>query len=309
LNKPYLALPLFFMLAVGPDYIYAQTTALANPGNMVSYRGDDYTSYYFLVTATSSGTVWGGCNNPFSYTDNSNIGTALVHFWGLTFGEQWVVQVKVLPGLSSYVGCDNNGITSSTYGSWPGSFQLINYWSPTLPAVTTNTPGNITETGATVACNAGGLGNGSSITIRGACWNTSGSPTTSDSKTDDGVGTGDYTSTISGLTSNIKYYVRAYAINNLGQTGYGAEYSFTTITSVSIATGSGLMHYTLPKTEHVAVRVYDMSGGIVSIVLNERKSAGQYSVNLARIGIHPGMYIVTFASGGYRVNKKMVLMR
>ncbi|NOU16769.1 MAG: T9SS type A sorting domain-containing protein [Bacteroidales bacterium] len=227
-SKLYIALIFFLMLLILPIYSSAQTTALADPGNMVSYRGDDYTSYYFLVTATNSGNVWGGCNTPFSYTDNSNIGTAIVHFWGLTLGEQWVVQVKVLPGLGSYVGCDNNGITSGTYGSWPGSFQLVNYWSPTLPAVTTNTPYNITETGAKVDCNVGGLGNGSSITNRGVCWNTSSSPTTSNSKTDDGIGTGDYTSTVLGLTSDTKYYIRAYAINNLGQIGYGAEYSFTT---------------------------------------------------------------------------------
>jgi len=229
LNKIFIVLIFLLMLLIVPNYSSAQTTALADPGNMVSYRGDDYTSYYFLITATNSGNVWGGCNNPFSYTDNSNIGTAIVHFWGLTLGEQWVVQVKVLPGLSSYVGCDNNGITSGTYGSWPGSFQLVNYWSPTLPDVTTNAPYNITETGAKVDCSVGGLGNGSSIANRGVCWNTLGSPTTSNSKTNDGVGTGDFTSTISGLTSDTKYYVRAYAINNLGQIGYGAEYSFTTI--------------------------------------------------------------------------------
>ncbi|NVO10261.1 MAG: hypothetical protein HXX16_09900, partial [Bacteroidales bacterium] len=227
-SKLHIALMLFLMLVIASNHIHAQTTALADPGNMVSYRGDDYTSYYFLVTSTNSGVVWGGCNNPFSYTDNSNIGTAIVHFWGLTLGEQWVIQVKVLPGLSSYVGCDNNGITSSTYGSWSGSFQLVNYWSPTLPAVTTNTPYNITETEAKVDCNVGGLGNGSSMTNRGVCWNTSGTPTTFSNKTNDGVGTGDFTSTISGLTSDTKYYVRAYAINNLGQVGYGAEYSFTT---------------------------------------------------------------------------------
>lgn len=227
-NKLYMALLSFIMLVISFNDTHAQITALADPGNMLSYRGDDYTSYYFLVTATNTGTIWGGCSNPFSYTDNSNLGTAIVHFWGLTIGEQWVVQVKVLPGSGSYVGCDNNGITSGTYGSWPGGFQLVNYWSPTLPAVSTNTPENITADEATVECNVSGLGNGSSITNRGVCWNTSGSPTNSNSITDDGAGGGNYTSTISGLSASTEYYVRAYVQNNLGQVGYGSEYSFTT---------------------------------------------------------------------------------
>ncbi|MDP5002241.1 MAG: hypothetical protein NWQ15_10115 [Flavobacterium sp.] len=43
----------------------------------------------------------------------------------------------------------------------------------------------------------------------------------------DGTGTGSFTSSISGLTPNTTYYVRAYATNSVG-TSYGNEINFTT---------------------------------------------------------------------------------
>jgi hypothetical protein len=46
-------------------------------------------------------------------------------------------------------------------------------------------------------------------------------------KTSDGTGTGTFTSTIAGLSTNTTYYYRAYATNTFG-TSYGSEASFTT---------------------------------------------------------------------------------
>lgn len=65
------------------------------------------------------------------------------------------------------------------------------------------------------------------ITSRGVCWATKTNPTINNYKTIDGSGTGEFTSNLTGLTSRITYYVRAYAINKAG-TKYGNEYSFTT---------------------------------------------------------------------------------
>lgn len=73
--------------------------------------------------------------------------------------------------------------------------------------------------------------NGGFVTERGVCWSTATLPTTAHSKTTDGTGTGVFTSSISGLVSGTKYYLRAYATNIAG-TGYGSELSFTT-TSVN----------------------------------------------------------------------------
>jgi hypothetical protein len=65
------------------------------------------------------------------------------------------------------------------------------------------------------------------VTARGVCWSTTDPPTTADSKTTDGTGTGTFTSNITGLTAETPYFVRAYCIN-AGQTYYGSSVSFTT---------------------------------------------------------------------------------
>jgi len=72
---------------------------------------------------------------------------------------------------------------------------------------------------------------GADITARGVCWNTTGNPTISERKTSDDSGTGEFSSSITGLTLGASYYVRAYATNIVG-TSYGNEISFTTIESV-----------------------------------------------------------------------------
>ena len=67
------------------------------------------------------------------------------------------------------------------------------------------------------------------VVARGVCWNTSGQPTVSDTYTMNGTNVGSFTSQISNLVSNTQYYVRAYATNAKGVTGYGEEVSFTTL--------------------------------------------------------------------------------
>jgi len=84
---------------------------------------------------------------------------------------------------------------------------------------------------ATTTATSGGnvLTDGTSnITARGVCWRTTSGPTIANSKTSNGTGLGSFTSSMTGLTANTTYYVRAYATNSAG-TAYGAEISFTTL--------------------------------------------------------------------------------
>jgi uncharacterized protein (TIGR02145 family) len=90
-----------------------------------------------------------------------------------------------------------------------------------LPTVTSFLTRTTTQTTVICTSNISNDG-GSQIISRGACWSTAHNPTIIDNKTNDGTGTGDYTSTITGLTIGTTYYVRAYATNSLG-TGYGDE--------------------------------------------------------------------------------------
>ena len=68
---------------------------------------------------------------------------------------------------------------------------------------------------------------GGTISAKGVCWSTSANPTISNSKTIDGTGTAEYISTMTNLSPNTMYHVRAYATNEAG-TSYSSDYTFTT---------------------------------------------------------------------------------
>ena len=95
--------------------------------------------------------------------------------------------------------------------------------------VATVTTGDVTDITQTTAVCGGEVKseNGWAVTERGVCWGTEPNPTPSDSHTVDGDGIGKFTSYITGLAPDTKYYVRAYAKNAAG-TGFGEERSFTT---------------------------------------------------------------------------------
>jgi len=95
-----------------------------------------------------------------------------------------------------------------------------------VPTVTTTEPSSIMQTTAVSGGDVTADGN-APVTARGVCWSTSSNPTIADSHTIDGTGTGAFTSTMTGLTPNTTYDVRAYATNSVG-TAYGGAWTFTT---------------------------------------------------------------------------------
>ena len=106
------------------------------------------------------------------------------------------------------------------------------------PTVTTQAVSDIGSTTATGNGNITNLGV-PFPTSYGVCWNTTGSPTTSDSKVDKGPisTTGAFTAAITGLTANTTYKARAYAINEAG-TSYGLEVTFTTTSGLVAPTAT-----------------------------------------------------------------------
>lgn len=104
------------------------------------------------------------------------------------------------------------------------------YFTPGTPIITTISASAITQTTATSGGNITADG-GSSVTARGVCLSTSPNPTVADNHTSDGAGTGLFTSSITGLSANTAYHLRAYATNSSG-TSYGFDQPFTTTCAV-----------------------------------------------------------------------------
>lgn len=116
---------------------------------------------------------------------------------------------------------DKDGETWDTPPSI-GAYELASYSPPIMPNVITGTITakdaiTITISGSNVLDDGGGT-----VSARGICYNTTGTPTTSDSKTTNGTGEGAYSDKITGLTEGEIYYFRAYATNEIG-TAYGNE--------------------------------------------------------------------------------------
>ncbi len=103
---------------------------------------------------------------------------------------------------------------------------------PTLPTVTTLRVDKITDTTALCVGDIKDSGN-ADITAEGFCWSTNQEPTLNDNFVNlynRNSPVPPFESTITGLTANTKYYVRAYATNEVG-TAYGEELTFTTLES------------------------------------------------------------------------------
>jgi len=66
----------------------------------------------------------------------------------------------------------------------------------------------------------------------------------------------------------------------------------------------------LPKGEaFVDLRVYDVLGNEVAILVNEEKPAGQYEVEFNAAGLPSGIYLYTLNAGQFNQTRKMILLK
>ena len=202
----------FTTMAVTTPVVTTQTatnisvSAAMCGGNVVSDGG---------ATVTARGICWSTTPNP-SLTDNtttvgSGTGAFTYNITGLT------------PNTTYHVRAYATNSAGTSYGD-EVTFTTL---SPNVPTVTTAVTTNITALTASCGGNVTSDG-GDAVTARGVCWSTTPNPTVADSSTTDGAGMGAFASSLTGLTPNTTYYVRAYATNNTG-TAYGNQFSFTTV--------------------------------------------------------------------------------
>jgi uncharacterized protein (TIGR02145 family) len=175
-----------------------------------------------------------------------------------------------------------------------------------IPALETNSVTSVTTQNALCGGNITSAGI-TSVTARGVCWNTAQNPTTADNFTDDGTGTGSFTSSITGLAPNTTYYLRAYATNSTG-TGYGQEINFTTLKDYQLEyiSGSNQTYYGggMPfpmvfKIKDVADDVYitDLLGENLSI--KATASRGYQDSEFNNISDYCGEGVNSDCFGGY----------
>jgi len=164
------------------------------------------------ATISAKGVCWSTSSNPTTADFKTNDGTGIGPFNSSISG--------LSQGSTYYVRAYATNMAGTAYGD-NKSFTTLD-----IPTVTTNTISDLTSNSATCGGNITNDG-GTAVTERGVCWNTSSNPTVDDFKTEDGSGTGSFTSSLTGLTEATTYYVRAYAINSTG-ISYGDEITFYT---------------------------------------------------------------------------------
>jgi hypothetical protein len=267
-----------------------QTTATGG-GNVTSDGG---------ATISAKGVCWNTIGNPNITDSKTNDGTGGGNFTsnltGLTANTPYYVRAYAT---------NSKGTAYGSYVSFTTSPEIA------LPVITTNSITGITQTTATGGGDITSDG-GAPVTAKGVCWNTTGNPGITDSKTNDGTGAGSFTSNLTGLTANTPYYVRAYATNSKG-TAYGNQVTFTTspeialpvittnsITAITQTTATGGGDITSDGGAPVTAKgvCWNTTGNplITNNKTNDGTGAGSFTSNLTGLTANTPYYVRAYAT-------------
>jgi pectin methylesterase-like acyl-CoA thioesterase len=258
---------------------YLSTTFVTCGGNIPNDGG---------ALITGRGVVWDTISHPTVKSNKTSDGTGSGSFvsfvTGLTPGESYFLRAYAI----------NKADTS--YGE-ERTFTTLD--SVLVPSVVTSSVSAIMVKTAESGGEVTGWG-GDTVTARGICWDTVGSPTLEDNFTVNGEGLGTYKSIMAPLAHGTTYYARAYATNSAG-TGYGNQVSFTTqlpapdVTKVVAWDGSG--DYATVQAAFNAVP--DLYTGSWTIyvkpgVYKEKLLLAKNKVNVVLKADHPDSVILTY---------------
>jgi hypothetical protein len=70
-----------------------------------------------------------------------------------------------------------------------------------------------------------------------------------------------------------------------------------------------LIKWQQPMQSQVLIKVYDILGNEIAVLVNEIKPAGNYSVNFDASGFASGVYFYSITAGGFRQTKKMIVTK
>ena len=165
----------------------------------------------FAITAR--GICWSTSPDPTIDNLHVNLGTGL--------GDFETDLTNLQPNTTYYLRAYARNTSGIAY-SQPCIFTTLSGY----PTVVTILVSDITSQSAIAGGNVTSDGE-FPVLQRGVCFSTTPLPTTADSHTTDGAGTGSFVSHLSNLSPGTTYYYRAYATNVIGTT-YGEQFIFVT---------------------------------------------------------------------------------
>ena len=69
------------------------------------------------------------------------------------------------------------------------------------------------------------------------------------------------------------------------------------------------IEYSLPSKEYVILKIYDIMGNEISVLVNEQKEAGKYQTNFDASALTSGVYIYSLQAGNFYQSHKMLLIK
>ena len=236
-----------------------------------------------------------------SFGSGSQVGTGnYVVYSGSASGANTATGDIAISGLSTgtsyYFAAYEFNNTSVCYNSV--SPLTGNLTTLTLPSVSTVSISNITEQSAQSGGNTINAGGGS-ITHEGMVWGTSANPILAGGNlTDDGTSASSFSSSITALSAQQYYYVRAY-VTNLAGTGYGSIVNFYTLSNPVTTQASGLSATPVSNSQiNLAWTTASFPGSGASangyIILSRADGALPTTAGVAN-GVAPGL--LSLASG------------
>ena len=69
------------------------------------------------------------------------------------------------------------------------------------------------------------------------------------------------------------------------------------------------INFSIPKQGNVTLKVYDVTGKEVIILINEQRSAGNYTVSFDGANLPSGAYFYRLESGDFKETRRMILLK
>ncbi|MEI6554870.1 MAG: fibrobacter succinogenes major paralogous domain-containing protein [Paludibacter sp.] len=226
--------------------------------------------------------------------NGSGTGSFATNITGLTASTTYYVRAYATNSVGTTYG---NEISFTTLD---GNISLSTSAASSITAISATLGGSITSDG------------GATVTDRGICISKLPNPTISN-KMVNGSGTGSFATSITGLSPNTTYYVRAYAMNIIN-TSYGNEVSFTTQNGVislittaasSITAISATLGGTITSDGGASITSSGVCWSTTSSPTTSNSKStgtggiGSYSSNISGLTANSTYYVRAFATNSF----------